>query len=359
MKIALVVHDLHENGGHSLYTRVLADALAERHAVTVFANRCERPADARWHSESVAAWRINALATVQTFPLGLRRWRDALAQFDICHSQGYCGGEPNVVTAHICLASYLNSLRDISASNRASLQLMMAAEARFYQRYDGYVIAISELVANDLRKHYQVRGPITVVPHGVNASRFNRGNRTRFRQQVRAELGLGETQTVALYIGDLTKAHTHLKELAVITPEVQFVIVTRSQSYHWTASNVRILPPTSEPERYYAAADAFVFPTTYDAFGMVALEAMASGLAVFCSDRAGAAELIHAGYDGAVLSLNDWVEATRAGLLDRSFLESLGVEAERKARLHTWQDVVDAVEQIYFDVADGRQARRA
>ena len=44
MNIALVVHDLHERGGHSLYTRVLADELARRHEVAVFANRCERPA---------------------------------------------------------------------------------------------------------------------------------------------------------------------------------------------------------------------------------------------------------------------------------------------------------------------------
>jgi len=359
MKIALVVHDLHEHGGHSLYTRVLADALASRHEVTVFANQCERPADARWGYKPVTAWRVNALASVRTFPLGLRRWRRELAGYDIQHSQGYCGGVPNVVTAHICLASYLDSLRGISTRTRASLGMMLAAEERFYRQYRGHVIAISEQMAEDLRERYGVRSPISVVPHGINTARFNPGNRDRFRHQVRAELGISEDRTLALYVGDLTKSHTHLKSLAAATPEVEFIIVTPSRQYHWLAANVRILPPTREIERYYAAADAFVFPTTYDAFGMVVLEAMASGIAVFCSDQAGAAELIASGFDSVVSSLDDWVEGARAGLRDRARLATLGGEAFRMAQRHQWASVTEAVEQIYFEVAQAQVARRA
>lgn len=351
-KIALVVHDLHENGGHSLYTRVLADALAVRHRVTVFANQCERPADAAWQHQPVAAWRVNALASVQTFPLGLRRWRDELARFDICHAQGFCGGQPNVVTAHICQASYLASLRDVSARTRASLQLMLAAEERFYRRFDGHIIAISKLVADDLRRHYGIGSPISVIPHGVDRRRFNAGNRDLYRGRVRAELGIDESQTVALYVGDMTKAHSHLKSLAAAAPEIQFVIVTRSRTYHWSAPNVRIVGATRQPERYYVAADAFVFPSTYDAFGMVVLEAMASGLAVFCSDRAGVAELITTGRDGVVLSLDEWVEGTRVGLRDRVRLDALGRQAAITAESNGWDSVVDAVERVYFGIAD-------
>src|SRR5882762_112343 len=103
MKVALVVHDLHEHGGHSLYTKILADELSRRHEVTVFANRCERPPDAAWNSRLVGAWRINSLATVKTFPLGMRSQASTLEQFQIRHMQGYCGGSPNVVTAHRCM----------------------------------------------------------------------------------------------------------------------------------------------------------------------------------------------------------------------------------------------------------------
>lgn len=351
LKIALVVHDLHGQGGHSLYTKILADEFSQHHEVAVFANRCERPADANWNSYHVRAWRSSALSTVNTFPLGVRSQAAALADYDIRHAQGYCGGEPNVVTAHICVAAYLSSLRGVSLRHRLSLQLMVAAESRFYRRYEGRVIAVSRKLADELQEFYGLRGPISVIPHGVDRRRFNSENGAGHRAAVRRELAIKDHETVALYAGDLTKAHVYLKELSRATPEVRFVIVTSSRAYHWSSPNVRILPATAELERYYAAADAFIFPTTYDAFGMVVLEAMASGLPVFSSDCAGAAELIDSGKDGFVIPLNDWVEATVVRLRDRDSLQAIGREAEQTARQHDWPTVVREVEQIYFQTA--------
>lgn len=351
MKIALVVHDLHEHGGHSRYTKILADELSRNHEVAIFANRCERPGHARWQSHHVRAWRGSALATVQTFPLGLRSHANLLADYEIRHSQGYCGGEPNIVTAHICVEAYLNSLRDISATNRASLRLMAAAEKRFYRRYEGRVIAVSQKIARELRDFYQVRGDVAVIPHGVDAARFDRLQNNGDRPALGAALGIKEDQTIALYVGDLTKAHVHLKALSSFAPQVQFVIVSGSTRYVWSAHNVYFLPPTMNLERHYAAADAFVFPTTYDSFGMVVLEAMASGLPVFSSDCAGAAELIGSGKDGFVVPLDDWVGVTAAALRDRDSLCAVGREAEKTAREHDWSKVVREVEQLYAQTA--------
>ena len=351
MNIALVVHDLHDHGGHSLYTKILADELSRRHEVTIFANTCDGSTGAQWSFQPVRAWRVNALACVQTFPLGMHPLASRLGDFEIRHMQGYCGGDPNVVTAHICVAAYLDSLRSVSLRHRLSLKLMAAAEARFYRRYKGRVIAISQKVAHELQRFYGVRGPISVIPHGVDVVRFNNGHRERHRSAVRGQMGIKAGETLALYVGDLTKSHAYLKELSAAAPEVQFAIVTSSRSYHWSGANVRIIPPTSEIERYYAAADAFVFPTTYDAFGMVVLEAMASGLPTFSSDRAGAAELINTGRDGFVTPLDEWVETTATRLQDRGLLKEAGIAAEQTARRHDWSSVVRAVEQLYFEVA--------
>lgn len=351
MKIALVVHDLQDHPGHSLYTKILANELSRRHNVTVFANRIERPADARWDSNYVRAWRGSALACVQTFPLGMRAQAKALASYEIRHTQGYCGGNPNVVTAHICVAAYLDSIRSIKLRNRVSLRMMALAESHFYRRYGGQVIAISQKVARDLRDFYQLRGEISVVPHGVDAERFSGGPQDLDRQVVRKEIGIDSGQTMALYVGDLIKSHTHLKAAASAAPEIQFVIVTASAQYRWPMRNVHFLAPTLNLARYYRAADAFVFPTTYDAFGMVALEAMASGLAVFSSDRAGVSELIHHGRDGFVIALDDWVETTVAGLRDRDLLDKVGAEARKTAQQHDWQTMVREVERIYVKAA--------
>lgn len=352
MNIALVVHDLRDYGGHSLYTKILANELSREHRVTVFANSFERPANAQWNARHVRAWRPNALASVQTFPLGMRAQKAALADYEIRHTQGYCGGNPNVVTAHICVAAYLDSLRDVSLRHRLSLGLMAAAESRFYRRYRGEVIAVSQKVAGELEQFYGVSGDsIRVIPHGVDAARFNRHDREHHREEMRRQLGMDEHQTMALYVGDLTKSHSHLKELSVAVPDVQFVIVTSSRSYHWSRANVQFVPATADIEHYYEAADVLVFPTTYDAFGMVLLEAMASGLPVFSSDRAGAAELIDTGRDGFVTPLGEWVEATAAQLRNPELLERVGVAAEKTAREHDWGSVVTGVERVYRDTA--------
>lgn len=351
LDIALVVHDLRDYPGHSRYTKILANEFSRTHNVTVFANVCERPTEVRWEAKHVRALRSNALACVRTFPLGMRTHAAALSKFDIQHSQGYCGGKPNVVTAHICVAAYLQVLESITSRNRVSLQSMASAEARFYRRYQGHVIAVSKKVAGELREFYQFAGPIEVIPHGVDTSRFAATNRALFRSEMRRTLGISDDATLALYVGDLTKAHTYLTELSLAAPKVQFVILTGSQRYRWENPNVHFINSTTPVERFYAAADAFVFPTTYDAFGMVALEAMASGLPVFSSDQAGVAELITTGTDGFVSPLKDWCDSTAAGIQNQPLLNRVGAAAEQTAQKHNWSAVTAAVERQYFVVA--------
>jgi glycosyltransferase involved in cell wall biosynthesis len=62
----------------------------------------------------------------------------------------------------------------------------------------------------------------------------------------------------------------------------------------------------SELPKYYALSDLFIFPTLWDPFGLVVIEALASGLPVLCSFYAGAAEdLIREGNNGYILEPRD------------------------------------------------------
>jgi glycosyltransferase involved in cell wall biosynthesis len=90
---------------------------------------------------------------------------------------------------------------------------------------------------------------------------------------------------------------------------------------------------------YYAAADVFVFPTLGDTYGIVLLEAAASGLALISSTRAGATlDFVKDGETGLIFDPPD--EPALAELIAKladgpEFVRDLGLAAYEVARLRT------------------------
>jgi glycosyltransferase involved in cell wall biosynthesis len=90
----------------------------------------------------------------------------------------------------------------------------------------------------------------------------------------------------------------------------------------------------------YEDADALVFPTLSDGFGMVALEAMAHGLPVIISDQAGAADLVTPD-NGLIVPAADPValaDALHWCLDNRDRLVAMRCHALETARSHQWSD---------------------
>src|SRR5205823_4787641 len=68
-------------------------------------------------------------------------------------------------------------------------------------------------------------------------------------------------------------------------------------------ARVHLVGETTEPERYLAAADAFVLPSAYETFSLAALEAAATGLPVVATAVGVVEDLAGAG--GALLVERD------------------------------------------------------
>jgi glycosyltransferase involved in cell wall biosynthesis len=85
---------------------------------------------------------------------------------------------------------------------------------------------------------------------------------------------------------------------------------------------------------FYALAEALVFPTLSDTWGLVVNEAMACGLPIIASDVAGcAADLVHEGENGYVVpaaNVDKLAEAMTALARDPQLTSRMG---ERSARL--------------------------
>jgi glycosyltransferase involved in cell wall biosynthesis len=116
------------------------------------------------------------------------------------------------------------------------------------------------------------------------------------------------------------------------------------------ANRVIFCPASSRVERFYAAADAFLFPSPYDAFGMVVSEAMATGIPVITSRQAGASELITRGVSGFVndaWDIDAMAADLRALVADPGLREAIGESGRAAVANQTWDAVAAETLAVY------------
>ena len=103
----------------------------------------------------------------------------------------------------------------------------------------------------------------------------------------------------------------------------------------------------------YNACDLFVFPSFYEGFGLPALEAMACGRAVVCSNTTALPEVV----DGAAIvfdpySVDQIVRALKDLLLDaelRARMERLGLQ---RAAHFSWQKTAQRTLEVFHEVVE-------
>jgi glycosyltransferase involved in cell wall biosynthesis len=368
MKIALVVHDYHRAGGHSRYVAELAAHFSVQNEVHIFANTFSPATDNKVHFHHVPAWRRTALTTILTFLPGTRNIRQ---QFDIVHNQGFCNVQSDVTTTHICNRAWFNARKRIEKKlpwkDYVFDAVVSPLEKRLYSNPESRVIAVSKRVKQDLAGSYGRTANVDVIYHGVNAVQFNPSNREVWSGPLRLELGLSKADFVFLFVGDLRKGATVIIEALGQVPKCKMVFVSRTplEPYAQIAKRfgvhdrVIFCSATSQIERYYAASDAFVFPTPYDAFGMVIAEAMGSALPVITSREAGAAEWITNGQDGILLDkTTDAIELARLMTLlaeDPTIRRSMGEAARAVVERHSWDAVARQTMEVYEKAAANRR----
>jgi UDP-glucose:(heptosyl)LPS alpha-1,3-glucosyltransferase len=190
---------------------------------------------------------------------------------------------------------------------------VLSLERAYYRgRLYRKLVALTPQVRQDLMDHYQVPADdIAVLPNGYNPAEFNPQNRYDQRERMRADLGYRPQDKVLVFVANelerkgffpLVEALVTLKE-----PSLKLLVVGRvSISKDWLRSKgmeteVQCVGPSADVARYYTASDYFVLPTYYEAWGLVIVEALASGLPVLTSRIAGAAAAVQEGRTGLLL----------------------------------------------------------
>jgi D-inositol-3-phosphate glycosyltransferase len=110
---------------------------------------------------------------------------------------------------------------------------------------------------------------------------------------------------------------------------------------------------------YYSASDVVAVPSRYESFGLVAVEAMATGTPVIASSVGGLTFTIEDGRNGLLVPYGNARALARAIdrlLEDDDFREAMSFHAVADAQRFSWDAVADQVLHVYQRLAEGYRA---
>lgn len=231
--------------------------------------------------------------------------------------------------------------------------------SKLYGNFDR-VLAPSKVMADKLRR-LGVRD-VHVQPLGVDLETFNPARRD---PQVRAELGIADTCRLLIYAGRGSRE----KNLPVLLDCMRqlgrgyHLLLVGSNMPANVPDNVSVIGqfyPPDQVARLMASADLLVHAGDQETFGLVILEAMASGTPVVAV-RAGAFGEIVNDQCGRLCQPND---ARAMALAVREAFEAgarkLGAQARRHVEQHySWDNVVNGLLEHYQAVLGHQQQVRA
>ncbi|GAA5212230.1 glycosyltransferase family 4 protein [Microbacterium kyungheense] len=297
-------------------------------------------------------------------------------RFDIVHNQGGCATRAqDVITAHSCHRAWWEmkfrqgeALRAIA--NPFHHAVLRVEQANYRPERFRRAIAVSPSVARELTQYYGVDPDrITVIPNAVDVARFQPMDAAARRARIRGRHGYSDDDVVLLFVGKefRRKGLTAIISALPSLPETVKLLVVggddpaafRSQAAKaGIGSRVTFAGHSPAVEDYFQAGDLFVFPTAYEAFGLVMLEAAAAGLPVLATPLGVAEEFVVDGRNGALIE-RDGASIARAVAplaADRELRRRMGENARVDAGGYTsWKTVAARTLDVYEEVVEAKR----
>lgn len=225
--------------------------------------------------------------------------------------------------------------------------------------------------SSDLRDVPGALERVEVMPFGIDLERFHPGK----EPGLRTRFGWRDDVPVFLFVGGLDPAH-HFKGLPVLLEALaglgaypwRCAVVgdgALRASFEATAreselkDRVVFVGNVSDEDlpRYYRMADVHCFPSTEraEAFGIVALEAAASGIPCVASDLPGVRGVVLNGETGLLVPPGDAEELRKALLLMLEQVDlrhRLGTSARHRAEAEfAWDPLMSKLETVYASLS--------
>jgi len=242
-----------------------------------------------------------------------------------------------------------------------------------YRRYINKadkIIAVSNAAADFIR-HFADGKKVMVIPNAVDETFFDdNSNGESFR------MGRGST---IIYVGRLSHRkglHVLISAMKLVVekiPNARLLIVGNGHARGFVEilvkmlgleKNVKLLGFANREgiKLLYKTSGVFVLPSIYgESFGIVLLEAMASGVPVVATDTGGISEVVKDGYTGLLVERRDSVELADAILkvLNNSNLsKKLVRNAGKEVRKYRSSIITKKIEGVYEELTSANKANK-
>lgn len=307
--------------------------------------------------------------------------RTGAGVYDLIHSHYWLSGQvgwllrdlwgvPQVHTAHTWAAVKNLGLADGDTPEPESRRI---CEQQIVDNADRIVVNTGEESDALVAAYDADPGKLTIVAPGVDVDRFTPGS-DRATERARRELGIPLRAKVIAFVGRLQMLkgpHILLRAAAELIrrhPEQNIRVVIcggpsgtgleRPDELHDLAATlgvsgyVRFLSPRPPEElvTVYQAADIIAVPSFNESFGLVALEAQASGTPVVATRVGGLPLTVSEGVSGLLVdghATEEWAKALETLVLDDELRMNMGKAAPDHAGAYSWDATVDRMLEVY------------
>lgn len=153
-----------------------------------------------------------------------------------------------------------------------------------------------------------------IVPNAIDINKYKFS--LKYREEIREEFSINENRKVVGMIGILNrfKNQNFLIELAKQLPEVTFLLVGEGPDRVFLEEkikeldNVIITGKREDAYKFYSSFDIFAFPSLYEGFPMVLIEAQCSGVDIIMNDTIDSSTKVVDNFSALPLDKNKWID---------------------------------------------------
>ncbi len=306
-----------------------------------------------------------------SWPQSARRQAKKIASYklDLIHSQHLLGlgllglkaGKllkiPTILTYHTLLAEYAH----YSPVFPTLVRKYLIRQSRVIcNKYD-QIITPSESMKKILVS-YGVKTPIEAIPTGINIADYQN---PYSREELVTKWQVPKEKKLLLYVSRIAKEKNvgflfeAIKKLNQKRNDFHLLMIGggpelslyRKKIIDWQLDKIATFTdmlPKAETNRYFGAADIFIFPSVTETQGIVVTEAMAAGTPAVAINQMGPSDIISDGDDGFLVALNvDEFTAKIECLLDdenlRNKMSKISRENAQKFSVKTTSDQMEAL----------------